>query len=516
MAPTPLKPTTTAESSPYDAGGPDRSDSGTLGVMPRHRRIAVGKISAVILVLLASFLAMSLAEAPASLGSTAPGALRFNVVKCTSRYVVVKRHTVRAKVFRHRSIVRVAGVRRYRVLKRASAYCLLKPLVSVDPPVSTGPIDLNPPDGYVFNGGGTYTTSGTLKLGNDCTIIGVNFTNGGRAVAIKGGHNTVRDCTFGPDTWAALMITVGSCNVIDRNTFNTTPGQGANIQVCGGGHNKITNNVTKGGVTGIIFLYSRSLNGGGAASLITDNLVSGNTCSGFTQEGITFDVLGNRAADMPCLEYDTVRAVNGSAVTLSELPFPSYVGYDMVFVSGAQNGRTRSIVRQSRNAFTLDSAPKGVAVGDKVIIGAPFEGNVVRGNTVTASKSTWPAINLYGMCYQNVITNNHVLTGTIRVESTDNLDVATGSATKTYGRAPCGFNTVKGNVVAGAVQLQYYAWPTSPSGHADSYTPFQTVGNNVVGNRCLKVEANQQKCYVADNSGPNAFSHVLLSRAEMH
>ena len=382
-------------------------------------------------------------------------------------------------------------------------------------PPSGGTLNLNPSDGYTFNGGGTYTTSGALNLGNNCTIVGVNFTNGSRQVVINGNRNTVRGCTFGPNNWAALMIEVGAYNVIDGNAFNTVRARGANIQVCGGGHNQITNNTTKGGVTGIIFLYRRSLNGGGLASLSTDNVVSGNTCSGFSEEGITFDVMGNSAPDIPCLEYDTVKAVSGSTITLSALPFPSYVGYDMVFLSGALNGRTRSIVGQSGSGFTLDSAPSGVAVGDKVVIGATFKRNLVTGNTVTASSSGWPAINLYGLCYQNLIENNHVLTGAIKVESTDNLDVASGSVTRTYGRAPCGYNTVRNNIVAGAVQLQYYVWPTSPSGHANTYPAFQTVGNNAIGNTCSRVEANEQWCHITGNSGGNQFSDVTLSPAEM-
>ena len=131
--------------------------------------------------------------------------------------------------------------------------------------------------------------------------------------------------------------------------------------------------------------------------------------------------MGNSAADMPCLEYDTVKAVSGSTIKLSALPFPCYIGYEVVFASGSLNGRTRSIVGQSGNVFALDAAPTGVAVGDKVVIGATFKRNVVSHNTVTASSNRWPAINLYGMCYQNMIENNHVRIGAIKVESTDNL-----------------------------------------------------------------------------------------------
>ncbi len=380
------------------------------------------------------------------------------------------------------------------------------PTVTPTPPPSSGPINLNPPDGYVFNGGGTYTTSGSLNLGNNCTIIGVNFTSGSRAVVINGDHNTVRGCTFGPNNWAALMIEVGSYNVLDGNTFNTVTAQGGNIQVCGGGHDTITNNVTKGGITGIIFLYRRSINGGGLRSLSTDNVVSGNTCTGMSEEGISFDVFGNGSVDGSSLEYDHVKAISGNTVTLSNLPFSNLVGYDLCPTSGALNGRTRSIVAQSGNVFTLDSAPTGLAVGDGVVIGATFKNNLISKNTVSGG---WMTINLYGMCYQNVIEDNHCTD--IKVESTDNLDIAGISATKAYGRAPCGYNTVRDNVCTRTVQLQYYAWPTSPSGHADAYSAYQTVGNNAYGNTCTQVQANEQWCYISSNSGGNQLSDVTLS-----
>lgn len=377
-------------------------------------------------------------------------------------------------------------------------------------PPSTGTLNLNPPDGYVFNGGGTYTTSGTLTLNNNCTVMGVKFTNSSRGVVIEGNGNTVQGCTFGANNWAALMVTCGSHNVLDHNTFNTTKGQGGNIQVCGGSYNQITGNVTKGGITGIIFLYRRSVNGGGAKSLCTGNVISGNTCSGMSEEGISLDVFGNGSADGATIEYDKVKAVSGNTVTLSSLSFANLVGYDLCPISGALNGRTRNIVAQSGNVITLDSAPTGLAVGDEVVIGATFKGNVIAGNTVSGG---WMTINLYGMCYGNLVENNHATD--IKVESTDNLDVAGISATKAYGRAPCGYNTVKNNVCSGTVQLQYYAWPTSPSGHANAYSPYQSVGNSAIGNSCTQVQANEQNCYITGNSGGNRLSDVTLSPVPM-
>jgi hypothetical protein len=378
-------------------------------------------------------------------------------------------------------------------------------------PPSTGSLDLNPPNGYVYNGGGVASTSGTITLGSNCTIVGVKFTGGG--IRIKGNGNTVRGCTFGANPWASLLIYVGNDNVIAGNTFNEATASGSSIQMLGGKRNQITGNVTRGGVTAIASLYSRSVNGGGAASLIEDNVISGNTCSGFSEEGITFDVLGNQALDIPALEYDHIRAAGGSSVTLSSLPFPSYVGYDVVYLSGALAGHTAGIVAQSGAAFTLAAAATGALVNDQVVIGAPFKDNVVSGNTVSAAPGN-NAILLYGMAFGNRIENNHVLVGNIKVESLDNLVIASGAATGTYGRAPCGYNTVKGNVVAGNVSLEYYAIPTI-SGHSNTYSPYVSVGNNVVGNTCTRIDANQQVAFISGNSGSTSLSDVTLSPVEM-
>ena len=384
------------------------------------------------------------------------------------------------------------------------------PTPAPTPALSIGTLNLNPPDGYSFNGGGTYTTSGTVSLGNNCTIVGVNFASGG-GVQIRGNGNTVRNCTFGSNSWASVLVWVGNDNVIDGCTFNEVAGSGSSIQVLGGQGNQITNNVTYGGITAIAFLYSRSVNGGGAASLITGNTVSGNTCSGFTEEGITFDVLGNQPADVACLEYDTVKAVSGSTVTLSSLPFPNYVGYDMVFLTGPLAGSRRSIVGQSGASFTLSSG--GAAVGDQVVIGACFEGNLVFGNTVTAQPGN-NALILYGMAFGNVFQDNTVLQGNIQVESIDNLVPASGSASGTYGRAPCGFNTIENNVVAGDISLEYYAIPTI-NGHANTYPAYTSYGNSVIGNKCTRVDANNQDCYVSGNSGTTNYSSVILSPTQM-
>jgi hypothetical protein len=379
-------------------------------------------------------------------------------------------------------------------------------------PRSTGPLNLNPPDGYVYNGGGVTSASGVLTLGSRCTITGVNFTGGSAGVRITGSGTTVQGCTFGANSWAALILFVGNDNLIDGNTFNGVTGSGANIQVLGGKRNQITNNVTHGGITAIAFLYSRGSNGGGTASVIDGNVVKGNTCSGFSEEGITFDVLGNQAADVSTFEDARVASVAGQTVSLSSAAYPSYVGYDMVFVSGAMAGHTRTIVAQSGSSFTLDG-PVSAAPNDEVVIGAPFKNNVVANNTVSAAGSN-NAILLYGMAFGNTIENNRVLVGNLKVESLDNIVPATGSATRSYGRAPCGYNTVQSNTVAGDISLEYYAIPTI-NGHANSYPAYTSYGNNVIANSCSHIDANRQVAYIAGNAGSANYSNVTLSPVVM-
>ena len=381
-------------------------------------------------------------------------------------------------------------------------------------PRSSGPLNLRPPDGYVYSGGGAVSTKGTLTLGNNCTITGVNFAGGESGIHIRGSGNKVYGCTFGAYSWAGLVVLSGNDNVINGNTFNGVTGLGANIQILGGQGNQITNNVTHGGITAIAFLYSRSVNGGGAASLVTGNVVSGNTCSGFSEEGITFDVKGDDAPDTAALEYDTVASISGSTITLSKHTWPSYVGYDLVFLTGALTGRTRSIVGQTGATFTLDAPATGVVASDEVVIGATFKRNLVSGNTVAAA-SGGNGVLLYGLAFGNRIENNRILNGSIQVESLDNLVPASGSVTGTYGRAPCGYNTIKNNVVSGAVSLEYYAIPDM-NGHANSYPAYTSYGNNVIGNQCASVDANQQVAYIANNTGTTNYENVTLNDSEMH
>jgi parallel beta-helix repeat protein len=369
--------------------------------------------------------------------------------------------------------------------------------------------DLLLPDNLTLQGQSAATAiTGTLTLGSNATVSSVRLKSGGLGLEIKGSGNKVINNTFDSHNWASLILWAGNDNIIQNNVFNGISGTGANIQVLGGKRNQILNNNITGGITSIVFLYSRDSNGGGFNSLIEDNVVKGNTVSGSSEEGISFDINGDSSEGEAPLEYDTVKSVNGSTITLSSLAFPSYVGYDLAFISGNLAGHTYSISGQSRETFTLKSLTSGAAVGDKVVIGATFKRNIVDSNTVS---SYGTGILLYGMAFGNIIENNTVNNQKIKVSSLDNLAVATGSATRTYGRAPSGYNTIINNTVnSGDISLEYYAIPTM-NGHANTYATFITRGNNIIDNHCSNLNVSDQYAYISGNSCTKNYSDTTLS-----
>jgi hypothetical protein len=373
-------------------------------------------------------------------------------------------------------------------------------------------INLNPPDGYTYNGGGTETTSGELDLGSNCTISGMHFTNGSNQIAINGSHNTISGCTFGPNTWSAVLIYNGQYNTITGCTFNTNREQGANIQVLGGSYNQITNNHTYGGVTLCTFLYSRSANGGGPDAIIHDNVVSGNTFTGNGEEGVSFDCLGNNSGDTGAFEYDAIASVSGSNVTLSTHTWPNYDGFYMAFTDGPLQGQLRQISSHSGSTFTLASAPTGAVSGNHVVICAPYLHNTVSNNTIV--NTGYCCVELYGLAFNNIIQNNICSGGPIIVRSVDSISSANGNVTATAGRAPNGYNLVAGNQISGYGVVLDYANINNVVAHPYT-TPFQTKGNNVENNSpCTGVTGGNQWCYVA-NSGTVNLSSSTLSQTEM-
>jgi hypothetical protein len=376
---------------------------------------------------------------------------------------------------------------------------------------------------YYGPSGVTLQTVSDVFAASGCTFDGFTFASYGSATAIKIGQTpaytptlvtgvTVKNCSFVAGstqyTRSRIIVFLGHDCVIDHNTFTGTAASGGNIQVIGGKRNRITNNTITGGTTAILFMWSRTGNGGQPDSVIEDNVVTGNVYSGYSEEGISFDLKAS-APDCGAFEYDAVKTVSGQQITLSSLPFPSYLGFDIVFVDGKLAGRTRTITAQSGNVFTVSGSLSGAAAGDHVEIAAPYKHNYVAGNTGTSLQAGgYSAILLYGLCFGNTVENNTVVQGKIKVQSLDNTAVATGSATGAPGRAPCGFNTVTNNTVqdsAGRIYLEYYALGTSYA------TAFTSTGNNVTGNTTPVVEGLHQNAYISGNSGTTKYTGVTLA-----
>ena len=371
---------------------------------------------------------------------------------------------------------------------------------------------------YYAPAGATLRTQDDIFGANNATFDGLTFQCYGSATAIKLGQTpsytaslvknmTVKNCRFTAGTseytHARVILYLAQDCTIDHNTFTGTAGSGGNIQILGGKRNHITNNTISGGTTAILSMWSRSANGGGLNSIIEDNVITGNVYSGYSEEGISFDLKANDGSDCGALEYGAVASVSGQTVTLANLAFPNYVGYDIVFVDGALRGHTRTITAQSGSSFTVSGSLAGAAAGDHVEIGACFKNNYVAYNTGTSAAGSDPyaAVILYGLCFGNTIEHNTLVRGKIKVQSLDYTVQAKGSRTlvgSVFGRAPCGYNTLRDNKVdAGSgnnINLQYWALHGSGS-------PFTTEGNNVIGNIAPLFSADHNCFFRSSNTG---------------
>jgi len=365
------------------------------------------------------------------------------------------------------------------------------------------------PVGTILQGivGGTSIIKGPITLTDNVAVNDLRFSvadaPNGANYAITGEYdNCVIDhCTFDSFTWTALALACGNDNVISYNDFNGTTGVGANVTIGGGKRNAVTYNTIDGGITSIILMASRSWGPGGLACVFEDNVISYNTIAGCSEEAINFDCHGNEPVDTAAMEYDTIVAVNGSVVTLSSHTWPDYVGYDVVFLDNALQGRTRTITSIDGNDFTLDSAPTGAAADDTIVIGSPFKNNIVEYNTISGGS---PSILLYGMCFENIVRYNTTVGGDIKVSSIDSLCKAASQVTGQWGRAPSGYNRVTDNPdVDGKIYLEYY----NVTDIADPLygTPFVAKGNNVIDNVCDTVEAYYQWFYMNGNTGPGTY-----------
>jgi hypothetical protein len=370
---------------------------------------------------------------------------------------------------------------------------------------------------------------GAISPSNNTTIDGLTCIAYGDDLGIGAGGTvsgaTIKNCTFNESgsnkfSWASIIFYQATSCTIYHNTFNGSSAVGSCIQSLGGKNNVVSYNTCVGGVTSIAFLYSRGVNGGGLASIVDNNEVHHNTCSGFSEEGITFDDIGNTAADVACIDTATVTAVGTGTITLTAYgsAYATLTGYDIFPLDGTMQCRPFTITSQSgakKNVFSVADST-GVTVGDHVTIAALFKNNYIHDNSSDATD--YNAIIIYGAAYNNRIENNHVLPGgAISIHSIDNTVAADIGVSGNGGRGPCAYNMIKGNTCDDAgMDMTWVLLADGPSHAAYLAAPFVTKGNNVENNSLhTGLTADEHWFYRTGNSGSETFTNCTLAGAEM-
>ena len=276
---------------------------------------------------------------------------------------------------------------------------------------------------------------------------------------------------------------------------DSTSTVGQNIEIRGGKRNKIIGNTTLGGKTAIIFKQGRSYSGGLAAGIIEDNIIAGNTCDEYKEEGISFDFIGDSQTDNGAMEYDLVESSATNTVTLGDSGWDGspldYTDFYMGFLSGTLVGKVYKITGHTADTFTFTETVSSASATDKVVIFAPFLNNYIGFNKVTDS---YPEddILIYGAGVGNVIefNNGEDLVGSddagmIHIRSLRNIDPQTGSVAGYCGQAPSFNNLVINNTAYGDGTNGMTNWTYNvnrTTGSCSQVASLYSVGNTFYGN----------------------------------
>lgn len=332
----------------------------------------------------------------------------------------------------------------------------------------------------------TFMTTGTITTAPRI-YIGQGFNSYNRNIKVRDN-----------DLWSIVLLEeVGDNNDFTGNFFYQMDGLRP-IQWWGSNHN-IEGNYVDGGIFGIAALGKHNI----AANRrpCTGNTVSGNIVLNTSEEGISFDVVGNVAAETVLREYDTVASKpGGSVINLASANWAAqttYTGslYDAVFTSGTLAGRRYKITTHSGAAFTLSGLSAdyaSVTVGDGVSVQLSCYDNKIAHNIVipklTADRAHTSGIVLHGTGVDMDIRNNIVYGESDGVGAGDaglvyhgiretslNSIVATDSITGIQRRGPVGLNRIEGNrELGGGIGSDYKNYGGMP----DFTPPPSTYSNN--------------------------------------
>jgi hypothetical protein len=281
----------------------------------------------------------------------------------------------------------------------------------------------------------------------------------------------------------------------------------------GGSRSCVIANDIEGGVTGIAFIYNRST--ASRFAPFVQHVVANNRVGGHSEEGITFDVRGNEASNIGCVEADAVASVDSSGGTnrvvldaagWSASPELAYYQYWMTFLSGALAGRSYRIDGHPEASARFDfpdteltDADHGlIAPGDLVSIGVPALSNVITGNTVDCAASESEAADYggagiahWGNVLFSAIAGNTVIDGEIVLRSLEGLAKPSPSYSDALGKAPVMHCAVSGNTVdRGNIRFGYKGY-----GDFTDNPSYQSIGcaatGNVVSGGSIIADAHQ-------------------------
>lgn len=338
----------------------------------------------------------------------------------------------------------------------------------------------------------TFRTTGTITTAPRI-YIGQGFNSYHRNIVIKDN-----------DFWSIVLLEeVGDRNKFTGNFFYEMTGLRP-LQWWGSNH-LIAGNYVNGGIFGITALGKHNIAAGRRPC--TGNRVESNVVLNTSEEGISFDVVGNVATETVLREYDTVASKpGGSVINLASANWSAqttYTGsvYDAVFVSGTLAGQRFKITTHSGAAFTLSGLSDvyaSVTVGDGVSVQLSCYDNTIANNIsiplLAADRAHTSGIVLHGTgvgmrIYNNIaygendgvgageggLTNfairetslNSITAGTCGGDGSAVINGTRDSITCTQRRGPVGLNSIYSNRhVGGGIGSDYKNY-----GGASDYTP---------------------------------------------
>ena len=316
---------------------------------------------------------------------------------------------------------------------------------------------------------------------------------------------------------------------------NTVTGASRGIVFFGGSFNTITGNTIKGenmGKTGINFFSNRSA--AGSDNLEKGNLINQNNIHDVTEEGISFDCIGNdisRSPENPVAPVVTVDKLLSSTKSQLNIAIANVIGADQnwannyyaVVLTGNNAGLMFAINKSTPMAISLSKPDNNesydIQTGDKILITAGAIQNKIIGNIVDNAGTH--AIALFGSCWGNQIKQNIITNAKWR-----GITVASVLGGPGNEHAYSGMNIIENNIISMNYDPNDKKIPKLPGASVGiesreyskdiDYIKPRTFGNMVLNNKLSNMPIRIIKSYnnnIISNQIINSNSGIELINA---